>query len=67
MRPGASPESITVVQPGPKSSPQDAMFVLPVNIWVDGQFADQLDLDTYEFRTPSQMFAADVGRPASKA
>jgi hypothetical protein len=41
--------------------------VLPVNIWVDGQFADQLDLDTYEFRTPSQMFAAEVGTPAATA
>jgi hypothetical protein len=67
MRPGTSPEGITVVEPRPMPSPPDAMFVLPVNVWVDGQFADQLDLDTYEFRTPSQMFAADVGRPASKA
>jgi sugar lactone lactonase YvrE len=67
LRPGASPDSITVVDPRPMPSPQDAMFVLPVNIWVDGQFADQLDLHTSEFRTPSQMFAADVGTPASRA
>ena len=67
MRPGASPESIAVVEPRPMPSPQDALFVLPVNVWVDGQFADQLDLDTYEFRTPAQMFAADMGRAASEA
>lgn len=43
------------------------MFVLPVNMWVDGQFADQLDLETYQFRTPSQLFAADVGAPTARA
>lgn len=67
MRPGSSPASIAVVEPKAMPSPQDAMFVLPVNIWVDGQFADQLELGTYEFRTPSQMFAADVGTPTARA
>lgn len=67
MRPGASPEAITVVEPRPMAPLADAMFVLPVNVWVDGQFADQLDLETYQFRTPPQMFAADLGAPEPSA
>lgn len=43
------------------------MLVLPVNVWVDGQFADQLDLHTYEFQTMPEMLADDMARPASKA
>jgi len=67
VRPGTSPDAITVVEPRPMAPPADATFVLPVNVWVDGQFADQLDLETYQFRTPPQMFAADVGAPKTKA
>lgn len=67
MRPGASPDTMTLIAPTAMSPPPDASFVLPVNIGVDGQFADQLDLRTYEFRTLPQMFAADVGKPATKA
>jgi sugar lactone lactonase YvrE len=67
MRPGASPDAVTVVEPAPMAPAADAMFVLPVNVWVDGQFADQLDLTTYQFRTLPQMFAADVGTPKSRA
>ena len=67
MRPGASPDAITVVEPRPMAPSTDATFVLPVNVWVDGQFADQLDLSTYQFRTPPQLFAADVGAPKTRA
>jgi sugar lactone lactonase YvrE len=67
MRPGASPDAITVVEPRPMAPTPEAMFVLPVNVWVDGQFADQLDLATYQFRTQPQMFAEDVGGPKARA
>jgi sugar lactone lactonase YvrE len=67
MKPGASPAATTVIETRDATPSPDAMFVLPVNIWIDGQFADQLDPKTYEFRTLPQMFAADVGTPRSKA
>ena len=67
MRRGASSDTITTIEPGPMAAPTDAMFVLPVNVWVDGQFADQLDLETYQFRTLPQMLAADVGAPKARA
>jgi hypothetical protein len=35
-------------------------------VWDNGEFANQLDLDTYEYRTLAQMFAQDVATPREK-
>jgi hypothetical protein len=67
LRPGTEAGAITVIAPRPAEPRPDAAFVLPVNVWVDGQFADQLDPETYRYRTLPQMFAADVGAPKATA
>jgi len=49
-----------VLQPRPSGPHQGAAAVLPVNVWDNGEFANQLDLDTYEYTTLAQLFARDV-------
>ena len=49
-----------MLQPQPSGPHQGAAAVLPVNVWVNGEFANQLDLDTYEYTTLAQLFARDV-------
>jgi hypothetical protein len=43
-----------------------AAAVLPVNVWDNGEFADQLALDTYEYTTLAQMFARDMTSPRAR-
>lgn len=58
--------AITVLQPRPRAPHPEAMAVLPVNVWDNGEFANQLDLDTYQYTTLAQMFARDVSTPREK-
>jgi len=41
--------------------------VLPVNWWNNGEFKDQLNLDTMRFTTLAEMFAADATTPKPRA
>ena len=45
FRPGAPADQITVLQPQNGTPHPDAAAVLPVNVWDNGEFANQLDLD----------------------
>ena len=38
-------------------------MILPVNWWNNGEFKDQLNLDTMRFTTLAEMFAADASTP----
>ena len=40
--------------------------ILPVNWWNNGEFKDQLDLDTMRFTTLAEMFAADATTPKAR-
>jgi hypothetical protein len=40
-----------------------AAVLLPVNYWNNGEFKDQLDLNTYAYTTLPEMFLADVSAP----
>ena len=40
--------------------------MLPVNYWNNGEFRDQLDLETLEYKTLPQMFSEDVSTPKPK-
>jgi hypothetical protein len=64
--PGAPADEITVVTPQPAAPRAGAAYVHPLNVWDNGEFANQLDLDTYEYRTLARMFASDVGTPKAK-
>ena len=35
----------------------DALAILPANYWNNGEFKDQLDLETYRYTTLHEMFA----------
>ncbi len=65
-RPGAPHDELTVIQPQASAPRPGAAAVLPVTVWVDGEFADQLDPTTYEYTTLAQMFARDVTTATAK-
>jgi len=46
--------------------PNGAAVILPVNWWNNGEFKDQLDLNTMEFTTLAEMFAADATTPKDR-
>jgi hypothetical protein len=66
FRPGAPHDELTLIAPQASALHPDALAVLPVNVWVDGQFANHLDLVTYEYTTLAQMFAREVTSVAAK-
>jgi hypothetical protein len=66
FRPGAPHEEMTVIDAQPVAPHPGATVALPINYWVDGEFSNPLNLDTYEYMTPAQMFARDVTTPAAK-
>jgi len=61
--PDAPPEQLTVIQPTPVKPRPNARTVLPVNWWVNGEFRDQLDPETYDFNTLAELFAREVAMP----
>jgi len=42
------------------------VLLLPAAVWTDGQFSNQLDLDTYEYTTLAQMFIRELTTPTRK-
>jgi sugar lactone lactonase YvrE len=67
LRPGTAADQITVIQPQPAAPRPGASVALPGNVWDNGEFANQLNLETYEYRTIGRMFAEDVTTPKPKA
>ena len=63
FRPGSSAEELTVLAPQAAQSHGNAAVILPVNWWNNGEFKDQLNLDTMRFATLAEMFAADASTP----
>ncbi len=63
FRPGSSAEQLTVLHPQDASSHPNASVLLPANWWNNGEFKDQLNLDTMQFATLAEMFAADATTP----
>jgi hypothetical protein len=66
FRPGSPDTEVTVIAPTPAADHPGAATVLPVNWWNNGEFQDQLDLQTYQFTTLEQMFARDMALPKSR-
>jgi len=63
FRPGSSAEELTVLMPQPAQPRPGASVILPVNWWNNGEFKDQLNLETMQFTTLAEMFAADATTP----
>jgi len=66
FRPGTSAEELTVLAPQAAQSQGKAAVILPVNWWNNGEFKDQLNLDTMRFTTLAEMFAADASMPKNQ-
>jgi hypothetical protein len=63
FRPGSPSDQLTVLAPRPTAPRPAAATILPVNYWNNGEFKDQLDLSTLQFKTLDEMFAEDVSTP----
>ena len=66
FRPGSSSEELNVLAPQPARPHQKSSFILPVNWWNNGEFKDQLNLETMRFTTLAEMFAADATTPVAR-
>ncbi len=60
FRPDAVREALVPIEPHTSAAHTGAAAVLPVNVWVDGQFSNYLDLSSYEYTTLAQMFSREV-------
>ncbi len=67
FRPSSSAEELSVLTPQPLQRDVNASVILPVNWWNNGEFKDQLNLDTMRFTTLAEMFAADATKPKVRA
>ena len=66
FHPGSSAEELKVLAPQVAQPHRNATFVLPGNWWNNGEFKDQLNLDTMRFTTLAEMFAADATTPKAR-
>jgi hypothetical protein len=66
FKPGAPGTEVTMIKPTPVAQHAGARVALPVNFWQNAEFQDQLNPDTYEFTTLSEMFARDVAKPKAQ-
>jgi hypothetical protein len=65
--PGGPKEQIAMIAPTAWTTDKQALTLLPVNWWNNGEFRDQYDPVSGEFTTLGEMFARDVGTPKAKA
>jgi sugar lactone lactonase YvrE len=66
FHPGSSVEELTVLKPQPAQIHAKASVIFPVNWWNNGEFKDQLNLDTMRFTTLAEMFLADAATPKAR-
>jgi len=66
LDPRSPADAVTVLPLRARTFHPGAAAVLPVNVWDNGEFANQLDTGTYEYATLAQMFARDVGTAREK-
>src|SRR5581483_2020229 len=66
FHPGSAMSEITVLEPRDTQAHPQAHAILPVNYWNNGEFRDQLNLVTLEYRTLADMFREDLSTPKAK-
>lgn len=66
FKPGSPDTEVTVIPATPAVDHPEAATVVPVNWWNNGEFKDQVNLETYQFTTLAEMFARDIGAPKAK-
>jgi hypothetical protein len=63
LTPGNDHAGVQLIEPVPARDRPATRVLLPANVWDNGEFRDQLDLASYRFTTPGDMFARDIGTP----
>jgi sugar lactone lactonase YvrE len=63
FHPGSPDAQITLLNPLPAQPHADSAVLFPVNFWNNGEFKDQLDATTFQYKTLAEMFAEDVTTP----
>jgi hypothetical protein len=66
FRPGSPIDETTVLVPSDVQPRPGARVILPANFWNNGEFRDQLNLETLEYETLAEMFRKDVTTPKSE-
>jgi len=66
LKPGVPGAVASVIAPTAAGAHPNARLALPVNYWANGEFQDQLNLDTYEFTTLDELFARDAALPKAR-
>jgi hypothetical protein len=66
FRPGSPPDQVTVLAPQQAKPHPGAHAILPVNYWNNGEFANQLDFQTFTYTTLAEMFRLDVSTPKAR-
>jgi hypothetical protein len=66
FRPGTPGDQITVLKSQAAAPHPDVAVILPVNYWNNGEFENQLDFNTFTYRTLAEMFTADVTTPKAQ-
>jgi Pectate lyase superfamily protein/SMP-30/Gluconolactonase/LRE-like region len=63
FRPGTPESEIIVLTPQNMRPRPDALAIMPVNYWNNGEFKNQLNFTTFTYTTLAQMFQRDVSTP----
>ncbi len=66
FNPSSSAEDLMLLGPQPAQPRAGASVILPVNWWNNGEFKDQLNLETMRFTTLAELFAADATAPKKR-
>jgi len=66
FHPGTTIQESTVLEAQDARPRPGARAIVPLNYWNNGEFRDQLNLDTMEYKTLSEMFREDVSAPKAK-
>jgi Pectate lyase superfamily protein/SMP-30/Gluconolactonase/LRE-like region len=64
FKPGSSPANdLTVIKPTPVKPRPEATVLLAGNYWLNGEFKDQLNPETYVYTTHNEMFVKHMQTP----
>jgi len=66
FRPGSPMSELKLLEPQEAPPRPQARAILPVNYWNNGEFRDQLNFETMEYKTLAEMFREDVANPKAR-